>query len=181
MHLAGLPYHYEGKTSVMHHRKLAAASAPTLPHTTDKRTPGCALHECLENAAFRRPIRLSPLLLSSSAGLEASASSPPPADAAKAARSTSALLCCRLRFHSPGGHKWQRVHWSPFVQPRLCTNQQGLHSPLAWRAEPRLGSSCRSAGAAPCCDDGGKSGGGLMGTSKCIGAGGAHGTGGAGD
>lgn len=45
------------------------------------------------------------------------------------------------RFFSPGSHKWQYVHRTPFSQPFVYKNAQGLQVFVRCPVEPRVGSS----------------------------------------
>mmetsp|Transcript_59146 Transcript_59146/g.183373 ORF Transcript_59146/g.183373 Transcript_59146/m.183373 type:complete len:224 (+) Transcript_59146:486-1157(+) len=48
---------------------------------------------------------------------------------------------CLRTFFSPGGHKWQKLHATPFEQPPLKTKAQGLQMPRRCHLEPSDGSS----------------------------------------
>lgn len=47
--------------------------------------------------------------------------------------------CCL--FFSPGPQRWQKEQDKPLVQPFVNRKAHGLQEPLAWPAEPLLGSS----------------------------------------
>mmetsp|Transcript_59144 Transcript_59144/g.183367 ORF Transcript_59144/g.183367 Transcript_59144/m.183367 type:complete len:225 (+) Transcript_59144:280-954(+) len=55
-------------------------------------------------------------------------------------RWTGFRACLRI-FFSPGGHKWQKLHATPFEQPPLKTKAHGLQVPRRCHLEPCDGTS----------------------------------------